>query len=45
MVPATSPRGFPLRRDLKGCFGFQAQAGRSAKRRQAKSTALKKKRP
>jgi hypothetical protein len=30
MVPATSPRGFPLRRDLKGCFEFQAQNRRSA---------------
>jgi hypothetical protein len=41
MVPATSPRGFPLRRDLKGCLEFQAQTCRSARRRQAKSTALK----
>jgi hypothetical protein len=45
MVPASSPRGFPLRRDLKGCFEFQAQTGRPARRRQAKSTVLKKKRP
>jgi hypothetical protein len=45
MVSTGSPRGFPLRRDLKGSFGFQAQASRSAKRRRAKSTALKKKRP
>jgi hypothetical protein len=37
--------GFPLRRDLKGCLEFQAQNGRPARRRQAKSTALKKKRP
>jgi hypothetical protein len=35
----------PLRRDLKGCFEFQAQLDRPAKRRQAKSTALRKKRP
>jgi len=29
-----SPAGFPLRRDLKGCFEIRAQAGRSAKCRQ-----------
>jgi hypothetical protein len=45
MVPASSPRGFPLRRDLKGCLEFQAQLDHPAKRRQAKSAALKKKRP
>jgi hypothetical protein len=45
MVPATSPQRSPLRRDLKGCFEFQAQLDRPAKRRQAKSAALKKKRP
>jgi hypothetical protein len=37
--------GASAARDLKGCSEFQAQAGHTAKRRQAKSTALKKKRP
>jgi len=45
MVPANSPRGFPRRRDLKGCLEFQAQTGCTAKRRQAKSTVLKEGRP